>query len=216
MKPYPQAYPLVPQRADLWAHHEHLIVPMIQDVAQLAFFDESGAIRAGCYFGERDWHTFDLGIVPDDIAQQGPEAVRAWAETGMHALVERERKRRESREERVNGLRREIDFHTVDGVRIRATVTKDRDGGARDDWMRITMHEPFDLVQLIHVRPSCWAEGMSGGRTFDDGGNLLPQEIERQDSLLLHMYEKEVRRRQRPPAHPALSGLPRSRYDEED
>lgn len=215
MKPYPQIYPLVPECAVKRANHKHLIVPTIQKEPHLVFFDESGAIRAGCFFGHEGWHIFDLGVVPSEIAERGSEAVRSWAEAGVTDLIARERCRRDNREARVKGLHREIDLYTPGGVRIRATVTKDRDGGSRDDWMRITMHKPFDLSQLIHIRPSCWAEGMSGRRTFDEDGNLLPQELERQDAIALMMYEEEVRRQNKPPAHPALAGLPRSPYEKD-
>ncbi len=73
--------------------------------------------------------------------------------------------------------------------------------------MKLTMTEPFQLEWLVYIRPQCFADGMSGTRSFDDDGNLLEQEIQRQKDELIHVYKLEVRRRNKPPAHPTLAAL---------
>jgi hypothetical protein len=64
-----------------------------------------------------------------------------------------------------------------------------------------------ELEAMMHVRPQCFGDSVSGTRTFDDDGNLLDQEICRLKETLSQMYKRETRRREKPPAHPALADL---------
>lgn len=191
------------------------LFPDIHETPHLVFFDEKGKVRAACYFGSKDFTAFDLGMVPDDVADQGAEAVTAYAEKRMHNLIEMEKCRRDDRSQRVYSLHRE--FLTVfDGVLIKGVLTKGPDNGARDNRLRLVMTEPFQLEDLLYVRPQCYADSVGGFRTFDDDGNLLDQEVKRTEEALLRMYKAELKRRNKPPAHPVFSTLPRSRCVRED
>lgn len=214
METVKQRYPLVSGE-----EYPREVFPHVWEEAHLVFMDEKGKIRAGCFFGDNRHNVFDLGLVPDDIADQGSDAVRSYGEKKMNALIRKEKKRRRERDERILHLRREFEVRDGD-VRIRGVVTKGRDNGPRDNHLNLTMIEPFQLEEEIFVHPQCWASSMAGARTFDVDGNFLEQEIARQNIGLLEMYRREVRRRNKPPSHPALAGLPRARRhsveDEDD
>lgn len=154
---------------------------------------------------------FDFGLVPDEIADQGPAAVRKYAKGKLDALVAEEKKRRADYRKRVDHPERklEIDYN---GVLLRGFVTKGYDKGARDRTLKIVMTDPLKLEAFVHIRPSCWAEAMGGGRTFDEDGKFTAEERDRQDAFLQQMYADERERRDKPPAHPTLSKLSRNRF----
>lgn len=212
-----QRYPLIPHisgQAGLAESLDEEVFPDIDEEAHVVFFDEKGKIRAGCFFGEDDQETFDLGLVPEDVALQGPPAVSAWAEQQKDVLVARERQQREDRTRRIQELRREVEVYDR-GVRIRGVVTKGPNEGPRANFVKMNMVEPFQLEKLLVILPCDFGSSVAGRRTFDDDGNLLQQEIERQNGTLIEMYRQEVRRRNKPQEHPALAGLPRGRSPRE-
>jgi hypothetical protein len=182
------------------------ISPEIEEPPSLVFLDENGKIRIGCYFGDFDDFTFDLGIVPDEIANGGPTAIRSYADEKKDDLIARERTRQQEREDRIQNLHRE---YTVehDGVIIRGFVRKDRYEGPRADFMKLVMTEPYQISTDVYVRPQCFAYGMTHTRSFDEDGNLLEQEIERQRNTLIAMYKRWQEQQNRPPPHPALAEL---------
>jgi hypothetical protein len=208
-----QRYPVFAEHASFSSVQEQF--PEISEEAHLVFKDENGAIRAGCYFGEIDLPIFDLGLVPDKIANQSPEAIQTYGKNKLQRLIKREKKRINEGVERVQNLLSEYEL-SHHGIRICGNVRKGIDNGARDDRMILTMTEPFQIVAEIHVRPQCYGDAMAGVRTFDEDGYLLPQEINRQEKTLIELYDREIRRRNRPPKHPALAHLPNARSDDDD
>lgn len=183
--------------------------PGINGTPHLLFMDDGGKIRAGCCFGELDPRpliAFDLGLVPDDVVAQGRDAITAYTEEKLHALIDAEQTRRRECEERIQGLNRQYELQH-NGVTIRGFVTKGEHRGPRADFMNLTMTEPFRLAAQLYVRPQCFADGMSGTRSFDVDGNLLDQEIQRQQNTLVQMYKQEASRQKKRPAHPALAML---------
>lgn len=208
------------QRYPVFKEHEFFCFgreqfPDIREELHIVFKDENGAIRAGCYFGEIDLPTFDLGIIPDEIASQSPEIIQAYGENLAHQLIASERALIRERSDRIKNLSRgyEVNHH---GVRICGHVKKGVDNGPRDNRMILIMTEPFEIEVEIHVRPSCFGEAMSQRETFDDDGNLTRQEIARQKEILAELYDRELRRRNRPPKHPALAHLPNARSNDDD
>ena len=180
--------------------------PDIDEKVSLVFAGAGEKIRIGCYFGEFRVITFDLGIVPHNIASKGTIAIKDFANTKMQKLIRKERKRRRSFEKRILELHREYTL-VYNETTIRGFVEKGEDHGAHDDRMNLTMTAPFQRTLSIQVRPQCFADAMHGTQSFDDDGNLLDQEISRQKKKLISMYKKELHRRQKPPEHPALAAL---------
>lgn len=208
-----QRYPLFKQHEIFSRFGEEF--PRIQEESHIIFKDEQGSIRAGCHFGEFNFPIFDLGLVPEEIASQTSEQIKAFAQEQMQALIERERTRLSERHERIQNLSHEIEF-SLHNIIIKGRLTKGTDNGPRDNRFNLTMTEPFQLKIETHVRPCCFADGMTNIRSFDDDGNILPEEIKRQESELINLYRRELQRRTRPPKHPALAKLPTISTPEED
>ncbi len=103
-----ERYPLVPKCCVLKSRDTKCF-PEISEKEHLVFFNEKGNIRAGCYFGERDLFTFDLGVVPRKVADRGPDAVLQWSGKRMHHLIARERLRLDEENRRGSCVRREFD-----------------------------------------------------------------------------------------------------------
>lgn len=204
-------FPLIPHRDNLRTDHERF--PSIGEKAHLVFFDEKSKVRAGCYFSDDKgrteiypWKTFDLGLIPDKIAQKGAEAVKAHANKKMKDLIECERNRRKEADRRMRELNHAFEIQH-EGIVIRGSLKKDRDDGPRDRLMRLTMTEPFQLYALVHIQPSCFGAAMAGHHTFDADGNLMATEIKDYKKTLVTWYKREQRRRTKPPAHPVLAEL---------
>lgn len=208
-----QRYPLFKKDKVFSSFREQF--PNITESSHLVFQDEKGNIRAGCYFGEDGFPIFDLGLIPKRIASMPPERIKRFAKRRARKLIAREKIRLSEELDRIKNLRHEfkLDYR---GIILRGYLTKGVDNGSRDDRFVLTMTEPFQVNTETFVRPCCFADGMANIRSFDDDGNILPEEIARQESELINLYRRELQRRKRPPKHPALAKLPTTSNPEED
>ncbi len=173
----------------------------------LVYGDETSRIRIGCFFGVIDYPIYDLKLVPDEIADQGSEAVRAHAHAAVRILINALRAHTELRKQRMLELHAVYQIE-VQGVTVKGFVKMD-DLNRRGDELKLVMTEPFQLERFLHIRPSCFAEAMGQSRTFDEDGALLPEEVERQIGALRNLYQREQHRRTKPPAHATLQALVR-------
>lgn len=171
----------------------------------LVYGDEDGKIRIGCSFGEAAYTVYDLELVPSTVADQGKEAVRSFALDKVEELVESFHAHETLRKKRIVELKAAYQID-VDGVTVKGVVTTHSTGG-RTGQLKVVMTEPYKLECYIHIRPSCFAEAMGQRRTFDDDGNLLPQEVERHIEVLGRWYKKELHLRTKPPEHPTLKAF---------
>lgn len=178
----------------------------IDDEVHVIFKDARGQIRLLCRFGNDQDNTCDLGLVPDDIANQGPAAVRAFANEKVQEYVSAERMRREARAQRIIQLYFTYAVSYEDVV-IRGCVTSVPSAAGSRGYMLLKMLEPFEVERKICIQPSSYASSIGGTRSFDDDGNLLQQEIDRQREVLVEMYKKELEQRNKPPMHPTLALL---------
>lgn len=180
----------------------------------LVYGDEAGKIRLGCFFGAAEWDTFDLGLVPDEIASLGAKAVRAFGWQKMEELcisLDENEKERNKRMDELNAVY-EIE---ANGVTIKGFVQMHEvkpeetppNVGREKQKLRLVMTEPFQLEGFLPIRPSCWAEAMMQRKTFDEDGFLHPDEVERHKRALVRFYEEEQLRRTKPPEHPTLKAL---------
>ncbi|MBP7133988.1 hypothetical protein KBA73_02115 [Patescibacteria group bacterium] len=174
----------------------------------LVYGDEAGKIRIGFFFGTSDYSTYDLNVVPDEIASQGTKAVQTFAKEAAHKLIELLQQHHELKEKRMHELHQPYELQ-VDGVTIKGFVRADARKEPRTSYMKLVMTEPFQVEAFLHVRPSCLGEAMGQRRTFDEDGNLSSQEVQRQTEALKELYESEIRKRNTPPAHPTLQALVR-------
>ena len=200
-----QRFPLFPGTLKFFSMAEKEIFPEIEKTGHLKYSDEGGKIRIGCYFGS-DLLTFDLGLVPDDIANQGRDAVCAYAESKKNTLIAAERQRRADRDRRIVELHQEYTI-SFRGVAIRGFVRKDRDEGARANFMKLTLTEPYQLECLLYVSPQCWADAAAGNQSFDDDGFLTKDEQGYQRGLLKAMYLWKVVLQHKPKPHPTLTAF---------